>query len=158
MELGNIKNTLTEGKIEHYLNYVPVHKNDLFYIEAGKVHAIGAGVLFAEIEESSNVTYRLYDYNRVNKNGMKRMLHMDKALEVARLERSLFSHQPMRILRYKNSCASELLACCKHFQVERLLLNTDVQRKLVEYRTESNSFHALFVVDGCALFRGKISC
>ena len=144
-----VRNALVRGRITSYLNYVPIHKNDLFYIEAGTVHAISAGALIAEIQESSNVTYRLYDYDRVDKNGQKRPLHIDKALEVANLKSSATPRQPMRVLRYRNGCANELLTRCKYFQVERMLLNTEVQRELVVYRTESNSFHALLIVDGC---------
>lgn len=144
-----VRTALLNGKIEHYLNHIPVCKNDLFYIEAGTVHAIGKGCLIAEIQESSNLTYRLYDYNRVDKNGCKRPLHIDKALEVANLNSSDEPRQPMRVLKYRNGVASELLCRCKYFQVERVLLNTETQRSLVEYKTSQNSFHALLCVDGC---------
>ena len=69
-----------------YLQNVPIHKDDLFFIPAGTIHAIGAGALVAEIQESSNLTYRLYDYDRIGKDGKKRELHIDKALAVARRE------------------------------------------------------------------------
>ncbi len=141
------------GKIEKYLNHVKIHKNDVFYIKSGTVHAIGAGALIAEIQESSNLTYRLYDYNRVDKDGNKRELHIDKALEVANLKSSVVPKQPMRVLKYKNGCASELLTRCKYFQVERLLLNTE-GRILPEFRAEANSFHALIVIDGCGVIFG----
>ena len=55
-----------------YLQNVPIHKDDLFFIPAGTIHAIGAGALVAEIQESSNLTYRLYDYDRIGKDGKKR--------------------------------------------------------------------------------------
>lgn len=61
------------------LNIVPVHKGDVFTIKAGTLHAIGKGILLAEIQQSSNVTYRVYDYGR------NRELHIDKAIDVARL-------------------------------------------------------------------------
>ncbi len=155
MEPDHLRRALEEGVIVHYLNHVPVHKNDLFYIESGTVHAIGAGCLIAEIQQSSNVTYRLYDYDRVGKDGKKRPLHIDKALEVANLKSSLAPRQPMRVLRYKNGCASELLTRCKYFQVERLLLNTEVHRQLTDFQTENNSFHALLCVDGCGVLFGE---
>ena len=123
--------------------------DDLFYIEAGTVHAIGAGALIAEVQENSNITYRLYDYDRVDKNGSKRPLHLDKALQVANLQNSLTPRQPLRVLKYKNGTASEFLTRCKYFQVERMLLNTEVQRDLVVFRTGSNSFHVMLCVNGC---------
>ena len=149
-----VRSAISAGTIEKYLNHVPVHKDDLFYIEAGTVHAIGAGALIAEIQESSNLTYRLYDYGRVDKNGKTRLLHIDKALRVANLSSSATPRQPMRVLKYRNGCASELLTRCKYFQVERLLLNTEVNRQLVDFQTRSNSFHALLVVDGCGTMSG----
>lgn len=155
VEEGQVREAVQDGTIEKLLNHVPVFKDDLFYIEAGTVHAIGAGALVAEIQESSNITYRLYDYGRVDKNGKTRPLHVDKALQVANLKSSAAPRQPMRVLKYRNGCASELLTRCKYFQVERLLLNTEVNRELVDFRTGSNSFHALLVVNGCGSISGE---
>ncbi len=75
------RNTLTE-----VLNAVPVHKGDLFYIPAGTLHAICKGIVIAEIQQSSNVTYRVYDYGRVGADGMPRQLHAEQAMEVVKLE------------------------------------------------------------------------
>lgn len=149
MDQSSVRKSIQNGRIGCYVNHVPVHKNDLFFIEAGTVHAIGAGCLIAEIQENSNITYRLYDYDRVDRNGNKRELHIDKALEVANLKSSATPRQPMRVMRYRKGCATELLSRCKYFQVERMLLNTEVHRELVEYRTRANSFHVLLCVDGC---------
>ena len=94
-----------------YLQNVPIHKDDLFFIPAGTIHAIGAGALVAEIQESSNLTYRLYDYDRIGKDGKKRELHIDKALDVADLHGSAEPRQPLRVLKYRPGMASELLIC-----------------------------------------------
>lgn len=153
-EPDKVRKAIENGKLENLLNHVPIHKNDLFFIQAGTVHAIGAGALVAEIQENSNITYRLYDYDRVDKNGTKRPLHVDKALVVSDLRSSAKPRQPMRVLKYKKGCASELLTRCKYFQVERMLLNTETQRDLVEFKTDSNSFHALLCVDGCGMLFG----
>lgn len=155
MTRETVRTALKSGTISSYLNRIPVHKNDLFFIEAGTVHAIGAGCLIAEIQESSNVTYRLYDYDRVDKTGKKRQLHVEKALEVANLKSSLAPRQPMRVLKYKPAYASELLARCRYFQVERIILNTEVRRDLVDFQTGENSFHALLCVDGCGSISGS---
>lgn len=145
-----------DGSIEKYLQRVDVKKNDVFYITPGTVHAIGAGTLIAEIQESSNLTYRLYDYNRTDKNGNKRELHLDKALDVSNLKASDTPRQPMRVLKYKPGFASELLRRCKYFQVERLIINTERLREMFSFHTESNSFEVLMCIDGCGvMFFGK---
>lgn len=149
-----LKTSIEEGTIEKYLQKVEIHKDDVFYIEAGTVHAIGAGALIAEIQENSNLTYRMYDYNRVGKDGKMRPLHVKKALEVANLRASNAPRQPMRVLKYQRGVASEFLCRCKYFQVERILLNTELCREMAQMQTGSNSFQVLLCVDGC----GTLSC
>ena len=155
MNKKELRKSLLDGTVERYLRYVPVHRDDVFLIRAGTVHAIGTGALIAEIQESSNLTYRMYDYNRVGKDGKKRELHIDKALDVADLGSSEEPRQPMRILKYRPGCATELLSRCRYFQVERMLLNTERQRQLVEFRTGSNSFQVLLCVQGCGVLHGE---
>ena len=72
-------NTLTE-----VLNAVPVHKGDCFFIPSGTLHAICQGIVVAEVQQNSNVTYRVYDYGRVGADGKPRALHIEKALDVTR--------------------------------------------------------------------------
>ncbi len=76
---------INEGTLTEVLNAVPVKKGDMFYIPAGTIHAIGKDIVIAEIQQSSNVTYRVYDYGRTDVNGCPRELHIDKAVEVTRL-------------------------------------------------------------------------
>lgn len=148
-----VREAVESGSIGALLNHVPVHKDDVFFIESGTVHAIGAGCLVAEIQQSSNLTYRLYDYDRTDRWGQKRELHLEKALDVAKLSSSTTPRQPLRVLKYKNGYASELLTRCRYFQVERMLLSTE-NRKLADFQTEKNSFHALLCVDGCGVLYG----
>ena len=75
-----------QGKLAEKLNFVPVKKGDCFFIPAGLVHAIGEGIVIAEIQQNSNTTYRMYDYDRVGKDGKKRELHIEKAAEVIKTE------------------------------------------------------------------------
>ena len=155
MSLNQVRTALQEGRIEEYLNHIPVYPNDVFFVEAGTVHAIGAGMLLAEIQESSNLTYRLYDYDRTDRNGNRRTLHIKRALDVAKLEASVTPRQPLRVLKYRNGCATELLTRCRYFQVERMLLNTEIQRNLAAFRTDGNSFHTLLCIDGCGVMYGE---
>lgn len=75
---------VADGSIEEYLNKVPVSVGDVFYIPAGRVHGIGGGTYIAEIQQSSDVTYRLYDYNRRDKDGNLRELHTELARQAIR--------------------------------------------------------------------------
>lgn len=80
-----VREAIAGGTLETLLNRIPVKKGEAYYIPAGTVHAICSGVLIAEIQQNSNLTYRLYDYNRRDAYGMPRELHVGKALDVADL-------------------------------------------------------------------------
>lgn len=123
-------------------NHVPVHKGDVFWINAGTLHAIGKGIVIAEIQQNSNLTYRLYDYGRVDKDGHKRELHLEKALDVLRLEK------PVRmgpIGRKENHLgySRTLLGTCHYFTVFSIDL-------ISEYTGNATpvSFHCLTVTEG----------
>ena len=73
---------IQEGTVTQVLDQVEVHPGDVFFIQAGTIHAIGAGILICEIQQNSNVTYRIYDYGRVGADGKPRQLHIQQALEV----------------------------------------------------------------------------
>lgn len=147
-----IRAAIAEGTVMKHLQQVPIHKNDVFFLKPGTVHAIGAGALIAEIQQNSNLTYRLYDYDRVDKNGNKRPLHVDKAMEVANFTSSAEPRQPLRVLRYRQGMATELLGRCKYFEVYRMLLNTE-RRQKVTFRADELSFRVLLCVDGCGSMR-----
>lgn len=143
-----LRRAIADGTVMKYLQNVPIYKDDIFFIPPGTIHAIGAGALVAEIQESSNLTYRLYDYDRVDKDGRKRTLHIEKALDVADLHGSAEPRQPLRVLKYRQGVASELLSRCKYFEVYRMLVNTE-RRQKVEYRADELAFRVLLCVGGC---------
>jgi len=147
-----VREGIASGALLDKLQVIDVKKNDVFFIESGTVHAIGAGALIAEIQESSNLTYRLYDYDRVGKDGKKRELHVDKALEVVNLQSSAAPRQPMRILKYRSGVASELLSRCKYFEVYRMIVNTE-RRATVYYHADALSFRVLLCIGGCGVIR-----
>ena len=149
MTADSLRRSIAQGTLERHLQRVPIQPDDVFYIEAGTIHAIGAGALVAEIQENSNLTYRLYDYNRVDKTGKQRPLHIDKALAVANLNSAEQPRQPIRSLRYRQGCAAELLCRCKYFEVNRMLINTERVKQMVEYRADENSFRVLLCTNGC---------
>ena len=143
------REAIGKGTVERYLQMVPARKNDLFFIPPGTVHAIGAGSLIAEIQQSSNLTYRLYDYNRTDRNGNKRPLHLEKGLAVANLEAMPEPRQPMRLLRYSGGMASEQLCHCRYFHVERVLVNTEQRREMAAFRASPESFEIFLFLNGC---------
>ena len=144
----DIRKSIADNSVMKYLSYVPIKKDDLFFVEAGTIHAIGKGALIAEIQENSNLTYRLYDYNRIDKNGNTRELHIDKALDVANLHGAANVRQPLRVLKYEQGVARELLCRCKYFEVYRMIVNTE-RRQKVFYSADSISFRILLCVNGC---------
>ena len=73
---------VADGTVEELLNFIPVKAGDCYLIKAGTVHAIGAGRVICEVQQSSNVTYRVYDYNRLGADGKPRQLHVEKAVRV----------------------------------------------------------------------------
>lgn len=157
MDRAVLKKSLEEGSVQKYLQKIRIHKDDVFFIEAGTVHAIGKGALIAEIQESSNLTYRLFDYDRVDREGRRRELHIRKALDVINLKGSQEPRQPMRVLRYRKGTASELLCRCKYFQTERMLVNTECYREMADYQTGENSFQVLLCIGGCGTLTGRES-
>lgn len=143
-----VSQALANNSIMKYLRKVDVHAGDTFFISAGTVHGIGAGNLLVEVQESSNVTYRLYDYDRVDKSGKKRELHLDKALAVANFKSSNSPRQPMHIIKYSKGCATEFLHRCKYFQVEKIMLNTSEIQQGVYFAADSLSFIVLVCIAG----------
>lgn len=80
------RSRIEDGTLLEVLNAVPVKKGDLFYIPAGTIHAIGKGLVIAEIQQNANSTYRVFDFNRLGADGKPRQLHVDKAVKVTRRE------------------------------------------------------------------------
>ena len=95
--------------VEEALNFMPVKAGDVLYIPAGTVHALGGGVLVYEIQQSSDVTYRFYDWNRKDKNGHGRELHLDKALDVARLDVQPAKAEPRTVTASDSGVLTRLL-------------------------------------------------
>lgn len=99
---------LDNDTVEDLLQHVKVSKGDVFFIPAGLVHAIGKGVVVAEIQQSSDVTYRIYDFKRTDSNGNERELHTDEALDVIHFDAS---KNPKTDYVLQNNQISELVEC-----------------------------------------------
>lgn len=128
--LERIKN----NTILEVLNRVSVKKGDVFFIESGTVHAIGSGIVICEIQQNSNTTYRVYDYDRRDKNGNARELHIEKAAEVSQLKPA----KPRN-----NFSDSETLAECKYFKVKKAIINGSRN-----FEIDDSCFVSVIVTDG----------
>ena len=148
LEKERFRELTEKGLLDPYLQKIAVKRDDVFFIDSGTIHAIGAGTLVAEVQENSNLTYRIYDYDRVDKNGNRRRLDIEKALDVANLDGTDIPRQPMRVLKYRPGMASELLSRCKYFEVYRMLVNNE-RRQLVEYQSDDMSYRVLLCINGC---------
>ena len=144
------KIAIENGTVENMLNYVPVKKGDVFFIPAGLVHAIGSGILLAEIQQNSNITYRVYDYNRVGKDGKTRELHISDALNVIKTR----SNDEIDKIRYSTNVKNEYtLASCEYFTVEKFNINGRHR-----FLATAESFNSILCLDGNAQieFNGEI--
>lgn len=127
---------IQEDTLLEVLNAVPVQKGDVLFIESGTIHAIGKNILIAEIQQNSNITYRVYDYGRVGKDGKKRDLHIEKALAVTN-----------RIPIIKDNSGYPHVADCDYFTVDKLNLDGKVLQKLTG-KVSEESFASILILDG----------
>lgn len=138
-----LRKAVETGTLDKHLQKIPVHKGDTFFVPAGTVHGIGKGILIAEIQESSNVTYRVYDYNRVDKNGKKRELHFDKAVRVMNRGIAPDIRRRSRMIRYYPGCSRELLCRCQYFETERIRVTKGFAFSVID-----TSFQVLMCLNG----------
>ncbi len=137
-----------DGTVEELLNFIPVHEGDCFLIEAGTVHAIGAGCVICEVQQSSNVTYRVYDYNRRDAAGNLRPLHIEKASDVINF-REFADNTGSGAFETVEGGKIRLLTDCKYFTCHELLLGGEYSE------TCENSFAALNVIEGSGTINGE---
>lgn len=145
---GNIVKEEFERRIKdntllEVTNSVPVHKGDVFFIESGTLHAIGKGILIAEIQQNSNTTYRIYDYGRVGADGKPRQLHVEKAVEVTKLTPPEYPTKAMGEIEQKDGCSVQLLSKCDYFRVNKVCV---WEHCVLE--ASAKSFNSVLVLDG----------
>jgi mannose-6-phosphate isomerase len=119
------------GEIERLLNWVDVNQGDAFFVPAGTVHAIGAGLALCEVQQHSDVTYRLYDYGRA------RELHLEKALQVA--STAAYDAKPR-----------ELPIDCQYFHTEVARITSPI-----DYPAARDRFHLLIFIGGSGKIAGQ---
>ena len=132
---------LQKNELMQVMNPQTVRAGDAFYIPTGRVHAIGAGVLLAEIQQTSDVTYRIYDYDRVDsKTGQKRELHTELAKDAIDFE----VHDSYRTEYSEESNAANQMIHSPYFKTDILILDKRIERDL----TNLDSFVIYMCVEG----------
>lgn len=123
IEKAEFEQRIKNNTLDEVINYVPVKKGDVFFITAGTLHAIGDGILIAEVQQNSNSTYRVSDYGRLGADGKPRELHIEKALDVTKTcpPEMPYGDVGEKIV-FGNSCERQL-ASCDLFTVKYLMLN-----------------------------------
>ncbi len=135
VSLEEFSRRVEDGTLTEVLRKAPVKAGDVFFIPSGTLHAIGAGLVIAEIQQNSNVTYRVFDYGRLGPDGKPRPLHVEKALEVT-------DRRPAPELDF-----GEHLGSCRYF-------TTDGHDGAFQGNCDGTSFHALLVTEG----EGTLTC
>lgn len=138
---NEFRRVVEENTLLDKVNRVKVKKGDVFFIEPGTLHAIGAGILIAEIQQNSNTTYRVYDYGRTGADGNPRELHIEKALEVTKLSpaRPYKLQKPVEL----DGRTVQLLADCEYFTVSKHEI-----REQSRLCADTRSFNHVLVIDG----------
>ena len=139
-----VQKSLSENTITDLLQVVPVKKDDVALIPAGTVHALRKGTQVAEIQETSDITYRLYDYNRPGLDGRLRELHIPQALQVLR-----YDALPQPLTEVKDTRPVTNLADDPHFTTNRLRFSGTLQRDYARY----DSFVVYICLNGEAEIR-----
>lgn len=133
VDRDGLREAALSGKIEQLLNWVEVHPGDSFHIPAGTIHAIGGGIVLCEIQQHSDVTYRLYDYGR------PRELHLERALEIA-------DRGPW----IPHATPPGVLATCDYYETRVIALD-----RPSSYRPDPDRFRLLIPIEGSGRLGGE---
>jgi len=137
-----LRDHILNNKLISIVNKVKVKKGDLFFIKPGTIHAIGKGIVIAEIQQNSNITYRVYDYNRKDINGNTRELHIEKACSVIKnIAINKKINYPKN--RINKACDLEILAKCKYFKFSKITIKDKYTITVTK-----QSFISLLCIDG----------
>lgn len=145
MSAAEFRDMVRAGKLSNTMNHCPVHAGETYFIPSGMLHAIGAGILIAEIQQNCDLTYRVYDYDRRGADGSLRELHVDKALDVT----VPFTEDAVNAIRYEAGEADDVtLAHCRYFKTRKLSVTAPT-----DITVGKDSFAFLLCLDG----NGKVT-
>jgi mannose-6-phosphate isomerase len=137
---------LAEGSVESLLVHLPVQAGDTYFVPAGTQHAIGPGMVICEIQEYSDLTYRVYDYGRLDSSGKPRELHVQKALEVTNFNRGSGGKiEPLAL--HSPDAKKCLLSACEFFATERWDCN-----RTTPIESDPEEFQLFVILEGTGTF------
>lgn len=137
------RKAIVEGNVEPYLCSVDVKNGDVLYIPAGMVHAIGAGIVICEIQQNSDTTYRVFDWNRIDDDGNPRELHIEKALDVIDFDGRHSKEKAKGIEVMEDGGKRTYLVACPYFAVEKLEV-----KESIEEIAKGDKFYILTILEG----------
>lgn len=140
--------TIDEGTMCDYLHKIPVQKGDFFYVEAGTIHALGAGITAIEIQQSSNATYRLFDFKRKDKNGCERELHLEKGLKAIDYHK-INCEKLDYVSEDKGSYTLNKLVDCEFFKVDEIVVKNECVIDL-----SNEAVVSITIVEGSGVING----
>ncbi|MGI6704873.1 MAG: type I phosphomannose isomerase catalytic subunit [Clostridia bacterium] len=132
-----------EGRLESYLEWMDVEAGDVIFIPAGMVHAIGAGILICEVQQNSDMVYRVYDWNRLDETGTPRELHIDKALDVIDFDSSHPKEKVSGLSIPGEEHERVIYIVCDYFALERLKIHGSLTEK-----TDGSRFYTYTALEG----------
>ncbi len=141
--LETVRNHLHENRLGNLLCSVSVQSGDVLFVPAGTVHAIGKGIVLAEIQQNSDITYRLYDWGRQSA-GSGRELHLAQALHVSEFKR-LAEHKIPALVLTHEQCEQRWLVACQYFVLELLVVHQPCRDLAL-----NGKFHILSSIEGQA--------
>ncbi len=144
----DFRQAIFDGDLEKYLHQVPVKKGDVVCVPAGSLHAILGGLLIAEIQQNSNTTYRVYDWNRVDASGQGRPLHIDKALDVINFNQVEPGLCQPELIAEADGVRRSRLCHNRYFVTERVEMAADA---VFNGRCDGSSLEIWGVIEGTAV-------
>jgi mannose-6-phosphate isomerase len=148
----SLRQAIGSGMIDPLMNFIPVQAGDHICVPPGTLHAILEGVLLVEIQQNSNTTYRVYDWNRTDDQGIPRALHVDQALDVINFQQVTEKLPPTKILEVTPRFTREQLCHHVYFTTERIRFKRD---GIFAGRCDGSTLEIWGVINGRAEIEGE---
>jgi mannose-6-phosphate isomerase len=150
VDRNKFQSAIDNGGLETFFQRLPVSTSDTFFVPPGMPHTIGAGVVLCEVQQNSDFTYRLYDFNRVDAHGNPRQLHIDKAMAVINFSVAAGGKVSKVELQSSEEVKKSLLAACPYFATERWDVSAPHHTK-----SDTARFELLIILGGAGAIQSR---